>query len=291
MSNMKFIYKNNGVVLQTEYSSEELMNLFNNKNFINLFQSDSSSFFPSFDDIVNNTKSISNNKNRNNSVSFVPTFENNIIFSFLMDIHKHIKLNRKQTAAYLYEISKFKSPDLIFTSNMKNKLNFKIPEHIVKKYKDVEFIDGSLEAIRQLRLKGHKVVLFSDQPNIVKGLLSDKDVDNVMQYMMNVFGQHGIFSIDGFYYTRTDAPQDVYSKPNVGMLKRSQRENGVDYSTGYYVGDTIEDIKMAQKIGATPILVRTGKGKETEKKHFNSFNSKYENVEIYDNLLEFAKNL
>lgn len=164
-------------------------------------------------------------------------------------------------------------------------------KNVIKKYEDVEFIDGSLEAIRQLRLKGHKVVLFSDQPNIVKGLLSDKDVDNVMQYMMNVFGQHGIFSIDGFYYTRTDAPQDVYSKPNVGMLKRSQRENGVDYSTGYYVGDTIEDIKMAQKIGATPILVRTGKGKETEKKHFNSFNSKYENVEIYDNLLEFAKNL
>lgn len=137
MSNMKFIYKNNGVVLQTEYSSEELMNLFDNKNFVNFFQSDSSSFFPSFDDIAKNTKNKIDNTNRNNSVSFIPTVENNIILSFLMDIHEHIKLNRKQTAAYLYEISKFKSPDLIFSSNMKNKLNFKIPEHIVKKYKDV----------------------------------------------------------------------------------------------------------------------------------------------------------
>ena len=58
---------------------------------------------------------------------------------------------------------------------------------------------GSLEAIRKLRLLGHRVVLFADQPNLSKGLLKSQDVDNIMSYMMQAFGQAGIFSIDGLF--------------------------------------------------------------------------------------------
>ena len=42
-------------------------------------------------------------------------------------------------------------------------------KNIIKRYEDVKYIDGSLEAIRKLRLKGHKMMMFSDQPNIRKG--------------------------------------------------------------------------------------------------------------------------
>jgi D-glycero-D-manno-heptose 1,7-bisphosphate phosphatase len=164
-------------------------------------------------------------------------------------------------------------------------------KNVIKKYEDLEFIEGSLEAIRQLRLKGHRLVLFADQPNITRGLLSNNEVNNVMNHMMQVFGENGIFSIDGFYYNQSDMQQDPYAKPNVGMLKRSENELKVDFTGGYYVGDTIEDIKMAQKIGAIPVLVRTGKGAETEKKYLKSFNSKYNDVKVFDNLLEFSKSL
>lgn len=164
-------------------------------------------------------------------------------------------------------------------------------KNIIKRYEDVEFIEGSLRAIRNLRLKGHRIVLFADQPNIVRGLLSDSDVTNVMSYMMQEFGKNGIFSIDGFYYNQSDRIQDQYAKPNIGMLRRSENEMGVDFSSGYYVGDTIEDIKMAQKIGAVPVLVRSGKGKETEKKYLKSFDSKYKDVKVFENLLEFSNSL
>lgn len=164
-------------------------------------------------------------------------------------------------------------------------------KNVIKRYEDVQFIDGSLEAIRQLRLKGHRLVLFADQPNISRGLMSNIDVDNIMKYMMQMFGQNGIFSIDGFYYNQSDFSQDVYAKPNIGMLRRAENEVRVDFSGGYYVGDTIDDIKMAQKIGAVPVLVRTGKGSETEKKYLKSFDTKYKDVKVFDNLLEFAKSL
>ena len=164
-------------------------------------------------------------------------------------------------------------------------------KNVIKRHEDVSIIEGSLEAIRTLRLKGHRVVLFADQPNIMRGLLSPQDVNNVIEHMMRVFGQNGIFSIDGFYHNTSDDPRDFYAKPNTGMMKRSQSEMGVKFNEGYYVGDTIEDIKMAMNIGATPVLVRTGKGLSTEEKYLKSFNPKYKDVKVFDNLLEFANSL
>ena len=122
-------------------------------------------------------------------------------------------------------------------------------KNVIKRFEDIKYIPGSLEAIRQLRLKGHKAFMFADQPNIARGLMTDNDVQNIMNNMMNQFGQAGIFSIDGFLYNQSDMPQDMYAKPNIGMLNRSKNEMNIDWTDGYYVGDTIEDIKMAQKAG------------------------------------------
>ena len=133
--------------------------------------------------------------------------------------------------------------------------------------------------------------MFADQPNIARGLMSDQDVNNVMNNMMNQFGHAGIFSIDGFLYNQSDMPQDMYAKPNIGMLNRSKNEMGMDWTGGYYVGDTIEDIKMAQKFGVTPVLVRTGKGAKTEKEYLKGISTKYNDVQVFDNLLDFVNTL
>lgn len=164
-------------------------------------------------------------------------------------------------------------------------------KNVIKRFEDIKYINGSLEAIRKLRLKGHKMMMLSDQPNISKGLLNNNDVENVMNNMMNQFGQSGIFSIDGFLYNQSDDPRDPYAKPNVGMLARSKHEMGMDWTGGYFVGDTIEDIKMAIKFGVTPVLVRTGKGKKTEKEYLKGMNNKYEGVKVFDNLLSFVDSL
>ena len=164
-------------------------------------------------------------------------------------------------------------------------------KNVIKRYEDVKFINGSLEAIKQLRLKGHKLVMFSDQPNIMKGLMTGQDVNNLQGFYMQNFGQAGIMSIDGFYFNQSDDPRDPYAKPNIGMLNRAKNELGVDFTKGYYVGDTIEDIKMAIKAKATPVLVRTGRGADTERKYLKSFDTKYKDVQVFDSLLDFVNSL
>ena len=165
-------------------------------------------------------------------------------------------------------------------------------KNIIRKYEDVKWIPGSLEAIRTLRLKGYRVMMFADQPNIHKGLLKAEDVDKIMNnFYMREFGMNGIFSIDGFLYNTSDDPRDQFAKPNTGMFQRMKQIYKLDIKGAYYVGDTIEDIKMAQNGGAKPVLVRTGFGAKTEKENLKGINTKYKDIQIFDNLLDFANSL
>ncbi len=164
-------------------------------------------------------------------------------------------------------------------------------KNVIKRHEDVKWIPGSLEGIRTLRLKGYHVMMFSDQP-IMKGLIKAEEVDKIMNtFYMREFGQNGIFSIDGFLYNTSNDPRDMYSKPNTGMFNKMKQMYKMDITGGYYVGDTIEDVKMAQNGGAKPVLVRTGFGAKTEKENFKGINTKYKDVQIFDNLLDFANSL
>ena len=76
------------------------------------------------------------------------------------------------------------------------------------------------------------------------------------------------------------------------MFQRAEKEIGVDFSKGVYVGDKITDLKAATKIKAKPILVKTGYGEETLKK-LNTFANKdlKKRTKVFENLLEFAESL
>jgi histidinol phosphatase-like enzyme len=77
------------------------------------------------------------------------------------------------------------------------------------------------------------------------------------------------------------------------MFERAEDEiPGVKFSKGFYVGDKVSDLKAAYKMGAKPILVRTGYGLETEKELKKFTNQKLaKRTKIYDNLWQFAQAL
>jgi hypothetical protein len=59
-----------------------------------------------------------------------------------------------------------------------------------------------------------------------------------------------------------------------------------------YVGYTIDDLIMADKAGATPILVLTGKGKKTQEKLQNHiYKMLLPKVRVYETLMKFAESL
>jgi len=126
-------------------------------------------------------------------------------------------------------------------------------------------IVGSLEAVAQIRAKGYNIVILTNQAGISKGLLTQQDVESVNHRMLELLGQAGCPSIDGIYYSTTNLKDDMFAKPNIGMFRRAEEEQGVKFKGGAFVGDKISDLKAAEKIGATPVLVKTGHGADTLK--------------------------
>jgi histidinol phosphatase-like enzyme len=77
------------------------------------------------------------------------------------------------------------------------------------------------------------------------------------------------------------------------MFKRCEKEHPhIKFNQGYYVGDKIKDLKAAVKMGAKPVLVRTGHGLEAEQ-DLNKFT--YRELKrrtiIFDTLADFVDSL
>lgn len=158
---------------------------------------------------------------------------------------------------------------------------------------DFEPIPGSLEAMASLRRKGYKLVVITNQAGISAGLYTAEDVDKTHDRMLQLLGDAGCFSIDAIYYSTSKDKRDIYAKPNVGMFQRCEKEHkDIKFKGGYYVGDKISDLKAAIKIGAVPILVRTGYGSETEKE-LEKFTYKdiKRRTKIFDSLEHFAESM
>lgn len=158
---------------------------------------------------------------------------------------------------------------------------------------DFDPIPGSIDAISTLRRKGYKIVVITDQGGIEKGLYKEADVEAVHTKMFQLLGEAGCSSIDAIYYSASSRKDDPFAKPNVGMFKRCEKEiPDIKFNQGYYVGDKMKDLKAAVRIGAKPILVRTGYGAETEKE-LNKFTYRdiKRQVKTYDNLEHFVKEL
>ena len=157
-------------------------------------------------------------------------------------------------------------------------------------------IAGSLEAIRMMRLKGYKVVILSDQGSIVRGENTHQNVEAMHNYAMQKFGEAGIFSIDGFLYAESDIKEDIFAKPNIGMFERAEKEffgQQVRFKNGgFYVGHRMKDLKAGFRAGATPVLVRTGQGEQTEEA-LQKFSAEKvrKKTKVFDNLLQFAQAL
>lgn len=162
----------------------------------------------------------------------------------------------------------------------------------ITNHSQVKYIPGSLEAIRMIRLKGHRLMILTNQGGIAKGLQTTDQVDAVHNAMMNDFGAAGIFSIDGLLYSTSSLKDDVFAKPNIGMFNRARDEQRVNWKEGWYVGDKISDLKAAEKAGAKPILVLTGHGQKTLK-DLETFANRdlKKRTKVYENLFEFAKAL
>ncbi len=124
-------------------------------------------------------------------------------------------------------------------------------------------IDGSLEAIANLRRAGIKVTVATNQSGVARGLFDHYTLAQIHQKMCLLAEEAGGF-IDGVFFCPHGPEEGCHCrKPRVGMLEEIASEFATTLENVPFVGDSLKDIQAARTAGCLPFLVLTGKGQRT----------------------------
>ena len=132
----------------------------------------------------------------------------------------------------------------------------------VKSLAEFVFLPGALEALRRLAGVGMPIVVVSNQSAIHRGLVSHATVDAITQAMQRQVEMAG-GRIDAVFYCPHRPDEGcTCRKPKTGLFHQAARRLDLQLAGSYVVGDALSDIQAALSIGAHPLLVLTGRGRE-----------------------------
>lgn len=137
----------------------------------------------------------------------------------------------------------------------------------IHRVSDWEWIPGAREALARLFKGGFALVVVSNQAGVARGLYTVSDVERLHDWVGRQLAEKGV-GVDRFYFCphhpRFTSAACECRKPQPGMLLTAARELGLDLSRSFLVGDKAIDVQAARSAGVTPLLVRTGYGRESE---------------------------
>ena len=147
-------------------------------------------------------------------------------------------------------------------------------------------IPGSLAAIAHLNQGGYRVVIATNQSAVGQGLLDIESLFRIHDKMRYELAEVG-GNIDAIFFC-PHRPEDGCDcrKPQPGMLLSIGTRLRVPLAGVPAVGDSVRDIEAAERVGAQPILVRTGNGRKTLEGPGN-----WGQISVYDDLAAVAEAL
>jgi len=147
-------------------------------------------------------------------------------------------------------------------------------------------IPGSLEAIARLNHAGYMVVVATNQSGIARGYFSMDTLTQIHDKLKRLLSAYG-GRIDGIFFCPHSPDDQCHCrKPRPGLYEEIAQRLKTDLAEVPAVGDSLRDLQAAQQVGATPILVRSGKGERTLAK-----GEGLEGIPVYANLAEYVDEL
>lgn len=124
-------------------------------------------------------------------------------------------------------------------------------------------------ALVELRRRGYKLLVVSNQPGIAQGYFDCEAVERAGEALISMLATAGA-KVDGFYYCPhlPGAEKVEYSarcscrKPRPGLLYAAAKEHDIDLERSWMVGDILNDVEAGKRAGCRTVLV--DRGNETE---------------------------
>ncbi len=157
--------------------------------------------------------------------------------------------------------------------------------NFISKPENLFLIPKSAEAISEMRKMGFKIFVITNQSGIARGYFELQDLENINKKLIELLYEKKTFVDKIYFCPHIDENNCECRKPKIGMLKKAEREFGIDLKKSFVIGDRFVDINAGQNANAISILVLTGYGDET-RKIANENNIQIEHIanDLYESL-------
>ena len=145
-------------------------------------------------------------------------------------------------------------------------------------------LPGSLEAIARLNANGYTVAVASNQSGLARAYFDRRDLRAMHRKFRRLLKAVG-GRVDRIEVC-PHGPNDGCDcrKPKPGLILRLMRHFDADPGTVTVIGDSLRDLEAAHAAGARPVLVRTGNGRESEKRLYGELSG----TPVYADLADAA---
>jgi len=124
-------------------------------------------------------------------------------------------------------------------------------------------IPGSIEAMARLCHGGYRIAIATNQSGLARGLLTPVALNAMHQRLRDLLAAQGArVELIAFCPHGPDEGCEC-RKPRPGLLLDIAERLGADLRGVPVIGDSLRDLEAALRVGASPWLVKTGKGRQT----------------------------
>ena len=134
------------------------------------------------------------------------------------------------------------------------------------KIEDFEYEKNVIKGLQELRDLGYKFAIITNQAGIARGYYTEDDYLKLQDFIEKDLLKHGIKIEKSYFCPHHPNVNDRYGtqcncrKPNTGNFELAINEFNIDTKNSFMIGDKITDLIPAEKLGISPILIKTGYG-------------------------------
>ena len=121
---------------------------------------------------------------------------------------------------------------------------------------DFNFNEGVIEFLTEIKKRGYKIIVISNQGGIAKKFYTRDDVEKLHAFMSGILKKHGVI-IDEIYYCPHHSEEEncICRKPDSQMIEKGIARFDINKNKAWFVGDRESDVEAAKKAGIMHVKI------------------------------------
>lgn len=138
-------------------------------------------------------------------------------------------------------------------------INLEVEDDYIRTPSAFFFLDHVPEAMAMFAQLFGEIFIVTNQKGVGKGLMTEEDLKEIHQYMLQEFNHAGGRVTEVYYCTATEADHPN-RKPQPGMAYQAlEAFPQIDFSTSVMVGNTMSDMAFGRAVGMYTVFIQSAK--------------------------------